>query len=87
MRAQAHWQPHVLLLDIGLPGMDGLEVARRIRGTGAGAQPVLIALTGWGQREDLRRSHEAGMDHHLVKPVDIDALEQLLQDLAQARQR
>ncbi|EDO29331.1 predicted protein, partial [Nematostella vectensis] len=65
----AAFRPEVVLLDIGLPGMDGLEVARRIRAEHGRDQVVLIALTGWGQEEDLRRSREAGMDHHLVKPV------------------
>ena len=61
-----------MLLDIGMPGMDGYEVARRIRAMPAGGATLLIALTGWGQQEDVRRSFEAGFDHHLVKPLDID---------------
>ena len=77
----AAFRPEVVLLDIGLPGMDGLEVARRIRAEHGRDQVVLIALTGWGQEEDLRRSREAGMDHHLVKPVSFDTLERLLAGL------
>ncbi|HET7131654.1 MAG TPA: response regulator, partial [Gammaproteobacteria bacterium] len=71
-------KPDVVLLDIGMPEMDGYELARRIRSRSDGADLILIALTGWGQEEDRRRSKEAGIDHHLVKPVDIAALERLL---------
>ncbi|MBB3259381.1 signal transduction histidine kinase/DNA-binding response OmpR family regulator [Paraburkholderia bannensis] len=79
------WPPDVVLLDIGMPGMDGYEVARRARAHPASAAVLLIALTGWGQDEDRRRSKEAGIDFHLVKPVDMRALHQLL--LAQAGRR
>jgi CheY-like chemotaxis protein len=65
--------------------MDGFEVARRIRARHGRDQVVLIALTGWGQEEDLKRSREAGMDHHLVKPVNFDTLEQLLAGLRTGR--
>jgi signal transduction histidine kinase len=68
------FQPDAVLLDIGMPGMDGYEVARRIRALPAGGSTPLIALTGWGQQEDVRRSFEAGFDHHLVKPLDVDRL-------------
>jgi CheY-like chemotaxis protein len=74
----------VVLLDIGLPGMDGYEVARRIRGEDWGRDLKLVALTGWGQSEDRRRSREAGFDLHLVKPVPPDRLEQALAGLATA---
>ena len=67
------FEPDAVLLDIGMPGMDGYEVARRIRALPAGAATPLIAVTGWGQQEDIRRCFEAGFDHHLVKPVDVDA--------------
>lgn len=81
LRAVAEFEPAAVLLDIGMPGMDGYEVARRIRGE-AGHQPeLLVAVTGWGQAEDLRRSREAGFDHHINKPVDIDALKALLDGL------
>ncbi|HEX7383577.1 MAG TPA: ATP-binding protein [Burkholderiaceae bacterium] len=66
------------LLDLGMPGMDGLEVARRLRALPGGERVRLIALTGWGQAADRARTHEAGFDEHLVKPVDIDALQALL---------
>jgi PAS domain S-box-containing protein len=70
-------QPEILLLDIGMPKLNGYDVARRIRQKPWGSRAVLIALTGWGQEEDLLRSREAGFDHHLTKPVEpstIDAL-------------
>lgn len=64
------FQPGVVLLDIGMPGLDGYEVARRIRNLPCARDVFLIALTGWGQPEDKRRAAEAGFDHHLTKPVD-----------------
>ncbi len=76
------WHPAVVLLDIGLPGMDGYEVARRVRAQPGLEDTVLIALTGWGQEDDRRRSREAGFDHHLVKPVDFQVLEALLAGIA-----
>ena len=69
--------PDAVLLDIGMPGMDGYEVARRIRALPAGGATPLIAVTGWGQQEDIRRCFEAGFDHHLVKPLDVDKLWEL----------
>jgi signal transduction histidine kinase/CheY-like chemotaxis protein len=72
------FKPDVVLLDIGMPGMDGYEVARRIRANTANRDISLIALTGWGQDEDRRRSSAAGFNYHLVKPADIDQLRQLL---------
>jgi signal transduction histidine kinase/CheY-like chemotaxis protein len=77
--AVAEFQPHVVLLDIGLPGLNGYEVGERIR-RAPGVQPVLVAITGWGQADDRRRSAEAGFDHHLVKPVDHDVLIQVVAD-------
>jgi signal transduction histidine kinase/ActR/RegA family two-component response regulator len=74
-------KPSVVLLDIGMPRMDGYEVARRLRQLPGGAQLSLIALTGWGQRDDRERSRAAGFDHHLVKPVALDTLEGLLATL------
>ena len=71
-------RPTIVLLDIGLPGMDGLEVARRLRGIPDLELATIVAMTGYGQDEDRRRSREAGFDHHLVKPVDLDALEKLI---------
>jgi|SRR6185503_12419743 len=72
--------PDVALVDIGLPGIDGYEVARRIRAAD-GKRPLLIALTGYGQPEDRRRAAEAGFDSVLVKPVDPNALSDLLATL------
>jgi CheY-like chemotaxis protein len=69
--------PDVILLDIGMPFMDGYEVARRIRAR-RGKSIRLIALTGWGQEEDVRRAERAGFDHHLVKPPDLEKLGKLL---------
>lgn len=73
-------EPDVVLLDIGLPRMDGLEVARRIRSTPRGERVVLCAVTGWGQDQDKRRSAEAGFDIHLTKPVDLARLEAVLRN-------
>jgi CheY-like chemotaxis protein len=72
--------PDIALVDIGLPGIDGYEVARRVRARDA-RRPVLIALTGYGQPEDRRRATEAGFDEMLVKPVDPTALTELLATL------
>ncbi len=76
----ARVRPEVLILDIGMPEMSGYELASRIRQQLWGRDAVLIALTGWGQREDKERSREAGFDHHLTKPVDPDQLERLLRN-------
>ncbi len=71
-------RPAVVLMDIGLPGMDGYEVAKRLRRQHGCEDVLLVAMTGYGQEEDRRRAHEAGFDHHLVKPVDPDVLQDLL---------
>ena len=76
------YRPDVVLLDIGMPGMDGFEVARRIRENRNYDDVVLIALTGWGQTEDRDRTRAAGFDHHLVKPADITVLQSLLGTVA-----
>ena len=78
-------EPDVVLLDIGMPDMDGCEVARRLREISPAGHVALVALTGWGQDEDRRRVREAGFDHHLVKPVDLASLQPLLTSLARAR--
>jgi PAS domain S-box-containing protein len=75
------YRPDVALFDIGLPKLNGHEACRRIRQQPWGKSVVLIAVTGWGQEEDVRRSHEAGFDHHMVKPVDPNALMKLLAGL------
>jgi len=74
----AQWQPHVGLVDIGLPGLDGYEVARRIRGSAIGKQMRLLAITGYGEPHMKRRALDAGFDDCLVKPVDPDRLEGML---------
>ena len=75
------YRPGVVILDIGMPGMDGYQVARAIRGRPDGERIPLVAVTGWGQEQDRRRVREAGFDHHLVKPADIGALRALLGSL------
>jgi CheY-like chemotaxis protein len=71
-------RPDVLILDIGMPGLNGYQVARRIRQEAWGRRAVLIAATGWGQADDVDRARTAGFDHHLTKPIDPDALDRLL---------
>jgi two-component system CheB/CheR fusion protein len=71
-------KPEVVLLDIGLPEIDGYEVARRLRALPATARTRLIALSGYGQNEDKERSRAAGFDHHLTKPVDFAMLQKVL---------
>jgi signal transduction histidine kinase len=73
------YRPSVVLLDLGLPDIDGYEVARRMRAEPEGRNATLVALTGWGRDEDRRRSKEAGIDHHLVKPIDLAALQGALE--------
>jgi signal transduction histidine kinase/DNA-binding response OmpR family regulator len=82
LEAAQTFRPEIVLLDIGLPGMDGYEVARRLRTCPASADAVLVAVTGYGQAEDRVRSHQAGFDHHLVKPVDLAALHSAFAGLA-----
>jgi CheY-like chemotaxis protein len=71
-------KPEIILLDIGLPGIDGYEVARMLRQEDCCRDALMIAESGYGQDEDLRRSKESGFDHHLVKPVDYNALMAIL---------
>jgi signal transduction histidine kinase len=73
------FDPAFVLLDIGMPGMDGYEVARLIRNRNGERRSVLVALTGWGQEADRRRAREAGFDHHMVKPVNLDALQAIIE--------
>jgi PAS domain S-box-containing protein len=75
------FQPQVLLLDIGLPDMDGYQLARSIRSAPWGQRAHLVAVTGWGQEQDRRRASEVGFDHHLTKPVAAEALDSLLRGL------
>ena len=79
------YAPEIVFLDIGMPGMDGYEVARRLRQQSSSSDVVLVAVTGWGQQEDRRRSAESGFNHHLVKPVDPEAVETLIQTARKER--
>jgi signal transduction histidine kinase/ActR/RegA family two-component response regulator len=78
LRALDAFHPDAVLLDIGMPGMDGYEVSRHVRSSSAHNGILLIALTGWGQHDDRERSRRAGFDHHLVKPPDINRLRSIL---------
>ena len=74
IREAERFRPEVVILDIGMPGMDGYEVCRTIRREPWGQSMLIVALTGWGNDSDRRRSLEAGFDHHFVKPLDTNAL-------------
>lgn len=78
------FRPHLVMLDIGMPEMNGYEVARHIRQQAWGRDMVLVAITGWGQDEDRLQAEAAGFDHHRAKPVELDALDPIV---AQARAR
>jgi signal transduction histidine kinase/ActR/RegA family two-component response regulator len=82
--AAEKYHPHVAILDIGMPGMNGYEVAQRIRAAPWGESIMLIAVTGWGQDEDKRKAHDAGFNQHLIKPVDPNMLESLVAAAAAA---
>ena len=75
-------EPDVVLSDLGLPGMDGYELARQLRQRPGLEDVVLVALSGYGREEDTRRALDAGFDHHLVKPPDLDVLAELLRGVA-----
>ena len=79
--AAAEFQPALILMDLGMPKMDGYEAARRIRAQMSKAELFIVALTGWGAEVDRQRTHEAGFHQHLVKPVNLDALTKLLAEL------
>jgi CheY-like chemotaxis protein len=72
------WLPEVVLLDIGLPRLDGYEVARRLRQEAEAPRILVVAMTGYGKDQDRQRSQQAGFNAHLVKPVDLDELAQLI---------
>ena len=78
VEAAERFRPDAVLLDIGLPKLNGYDACRRIREQLWGKHMLLVALTGWGQEEDRRRSKEVGFDRHMVKPVDLDALQAML---------
>ncbi|GAB1594874.1 hypothetical protein PAGU2638_05530 [Lysobacter sp. PAGU 2638] len=77
-QAVMSFEPDVVFLDIGMPGISGYDVARRLRASPRGATVTLVAVTGWGQPEDRQRTAEAGFDHHLVKPPEIEAICRIL---------
>jgi CheY-like chemotaxis protein len=78
VEAAEQFRPHVALVDIGLPKLNGYDTARRIRAEPWGKNMMLVAVTGWGQDDDVRRAAEAGFDKHLTKPVDPQALAELV---------
>lgn len=87
LEAAEHFRPHVILLDIGMPKLNGYEVCRRIREQQWGKDVLIIAVSGWGQSRDRQQSQESGFDHHMVKPVDFSALIAVLADRQQESER
>jgi len=85
LAASEHVAPHVYLLDIGLPDIDGIELARRLRARASAQRAVLVAITGYGQEQDRARTAAAGFNHHLVKPVDMQKLYAILGEVSPAR--
>jgi CheY-like chemotaxis protein len=85
LAAAGSMKPDVVLLDIGLPKMDGLEVAKHLRARGGGPRPLLVAMTGYGQAEDRARTAAAGFDHHLTKPIDPGQLQSLIEGVRERR--
>lgn len=81
LRMLSNYRPRLILLDLGLPGMSGYEVAHRVRESTELRDVTLAALTGWGQAEDRRRTREAGFEYHLVKPAEPDELDQIVRDI------
>jgi CheY-like chemotaxis protein len=79
LEAAERLRPEVALLDIGMPQLNGYEVARRIRQQAWGVQMTLVAVTGWGQDDDKRRAEDAGFDYHLTKPLDYATLRKILE--------
>lgn len=86
LEASERFRPDVVLLDLGLPKMNGIDVCRQIREQPWGTTIVILALTGWGRQDDQQRSMEAGFTGHLVKPVDYGDLQRLLARLLRDRQ-
>jgi CheY-like chemotaxis protein len=82
LETAAAFRPDVVLLDLGMPRLNGYDTAQRMREQPWGRTAILVALTGWGQESDRARSREAGFDHHLVKPVEPALLERLLAESA-----
>jgi CheY-like chemotaxis protein len=75
------FQPDIVFMDLAMPRLDGVEATRRIRALPHGECVRIVALTGWGQEADRQRTRDAGMDHHLIKPVSLDALRVLLGEM------
>jgi two-component system CheB/CheR fusion protein len=84
LAAAPSFRPEAVLCDIGLPGMDGYELARQLRQQEGLNKSVLVAITGYGQEQDRRRAQDVGFDHHMTKPVDPAALAKLLTSLVDA---
>jgi two-component system CheB/CheR fusion protein len=84
IEAALAYDPDVLLVDIGLPNLDGYEVARRLRREENSRRSLMIAISGYGQEEDMRRSREAGIDHYLIKPVNIETIAGLIAQTSRA---
>jgi CheY-like chemotaxis protein len=86
VRLALEQRPDIAFIDIGLPGIDGYEVARRVRQSPGGKELLLIALTGYGSREQKARAIESGFDHHVVKPVDTKLIQDFVTDLEHTRE-
>ena len=82
LRRMEDWRPDLAIVDVGMPGMSGYEVASRARRQAWGSRAHLVAMTGWGRAEDRERALHAGFDRHVVKPVDFDQLRALLDGIA-----
>jgi CheY-like chemotaxis protein len=80
LKAVEEFKPEFVFLDIGIPGMNGYEIARRLKGGENRGNLFLVAVTGWGQPSDFEQSREAGFDLHLVKPVDSASVKRLLEN-------
>jgi len=85
VRIAHEFHPEIVFLDIGMPGKDGYEVAKELRASSQTRQAVLVALTGWGAKDDRARSRLAGFDHHLTKPAGLEAVDELLARIAEPR--
>ncbi|GAT33875.1 His Kinase A (phospho-acceptor) domain-containing protein [Terrimicrobium sacchariphilum] len=81
LRTAAAYRPDAIFLDIAMPKLNGYDVCKVIREQAWGKDPVVIALTGWGQNDDIERSREAGFDHHLVKPIELASLEPIVREI------
>ena len=84
VRSAGELRPDVIIMDIGLPGISGYEAARQVRALKPALPATIVALTGWGQQSDRQQSADAGIDHHLVKPLDLAALKQILDSVLPA---